>query len=189
MLSSITPLGQRGRGMSWTRTVIAFWIGAILAGAFTFGVAGLIGEVLGVDGYAWLAVSAVVVALLLDLAGVKPFGPRRQVDEDWLGRYRDWVTGFGFGAQLGSGFATIVVTWMTWALLLVSVSLGIPDALYVGAALGVGRSLLLLTTRYVRSPSALTQSMQRFSSLEGSAVKVALVGYVLLVGVLGINAV
>jgi hypothetical protein len=32
------------------------------------------------------------------------------VDENWLSRYRGWVYGLGFGAQLGFGLATIVTS-------------------------------------------------------------------------------
>jgi hypothetical protein len=109
MLSSITPLGQRGRGMSWSRTVISFWVGALLAGAVVFGLLGVFGEMLGVGRLnPWYTVVVLSIAGVLDLRGLKPPGLHRQVDEDWLGRYRDWVVGLGFGAQLGAGFATII---------------------------------------------------------------------------------
>jgi hypothetical protein len=37
-------------------------------------------------------------------------GPRRQVDERWLDRYRGWVYGLGYGAQLGVGVTTVIVS-------------------------------------------------------------------------------
>ena len=109
MLSSITPLGQRGRGMSWARTVVAFWIGAIAGGAIVFGLIGLVGSLLRVPSLnPWYSMLVLLAAAGLDLLGVKAPGPHRQVDEDWLGRYRDWVVGLGFGVQLGAGFVTII---------------------------------------------------------------------------------
>ena len=177
MLSSITPLGQRSRGMSWGRTVIAFWLGSMLAGAAVFGAAGLLGEALGIAGTLMPALVALALALLLDVLGIKPFGPHRQVDEDWLGRYRDWVVGFGFGAQLGSGFSTIVPTWGTWALLVVAATLGLPGALVLGAFFGVGRSILLLWTARSTSTSQLVNSLSRFTSAESRAKVLAMLAY------------
>jgi hypothetical protein len=48
------------------------------------------------------------VALDVGAGGLRLPTVRRQVNEDWLRRYRGWVYGVGFGAQLGAGFATIV---------------------------------------------------------------------------------
>ena len=178
MLSSITPLGQRGRGMSWARTVVAFWVGALISGAVVFGILGWIGEVTGVDGLnPWYTILVLVAAGLLDLAGVKPPGLHRQVDEDWLGRYRDWVVGLGFGAQLGAGFATIIPSFGTWAMLLVALSAGFPFVMLMGIAFGVGRSLLLLSTRSVRSTSSLADRMRKFNGAEEMARRVSVAGY------------
>lgn len=178
MLSSITPLGQRGRGMSWSRTVVAFWVGALLAGAVVFGTLGWIGESAGVDGLnPWYTVVVLVAAGLLDFAGVKPPGLHRQVDEDWLGRYRDWVVGLGFGAQLGAGFATIIPSFGTWALFLIALGAGFPFAILIGIAFGAGRSLLLFSTRRVRSTSSLADRMRRFNSAEEMARRLAVAGY------------
>lgn len=188
MLSSITPLGQRGRGMSWTRTVVSFWVGALLAGAVVFGLLGVIGEFLGVGRLnPWYTVVVLLAAGVLDLRGVKPPGLHRQVDEDWLGRYRDWVVGLGFGAQLGAGFATIIPSFGTWALFLIAMGTGFPMAAYVGLAFGAGRSLLLFTTRSVRSTSSLAEVMRRFTSAEGLARNVAVAGYAAVLFVVVLN--
>lgn len=178
MLSSITPLGQRGRGRSWRRTVVGFWIGALLAALLVFTPVGLFGDLAGLDRLnPWLSLVAIVAAAALDIARVKPFGPHRQVDEDWLGRYRDWVIGFGFGAQLGLGFVTIVPSWGYWAILVVAASMGLPAAVFIGLGFGLGRSLLLVFTRRVGSPSALADLMRRFTGAERGARWVALAGY------------
>jgi len=180
MLSSITPLGQRSRGMSWQRTVVGFFFGAIGAGAAFFSLLGLIGDVFSVDRLnPWLPVGVIVAAAVLDWAGVRAPGPHRQVSEDWLGRYRDWVIGLGFGTQLGLGFITIIPSFGTWAMYLIAVAMGLPLAAVIGAAFGLGRSLLLISTRKVGSPSALASLMDRFNGAERHARRVAFAGYAL----------
>src|SRR4051794_16867662 len=104
MLTSITPLGQRGRGASWRRTVVAYVVASVLAGAAMGAVLGAVGGLVFEDGSASLRVAAALFGALalagsaLDLRGRVP-AIRRQVDENWLGRYRDWVVGAGFGLQ------------------------------------------------------------------------------------------
>lgn len=51
---------------------------------------------------------------------------RRQVDEAWLGLYHGWVTGVGFGYQLGLGVVTISTSATTYAVLLLAVLAGGP---------------------------------------------------------------
>jgi len=188
MLSSITPLGQRGRGMSWIRTVVGFWVGSMLAAAAVFSTAGWLGGLVGLDRFhPWVAVAAVVAAAVLDLAKVRPPGPRRQVDGDWLGRYRDWVIGFGFGAQLGLGFVTIVPSWGYWAVQVAAATAGLPAAILIGVGFGLGRSLLLVTARRVGSPTALADLMRRFTGAEATARWVATAGYALVVVMVGFD--
>ncbi len=188
MLSSITPLGQRGRGMSWKRTVVGFWVGAVLAGALVYTVAGLVGVGIGLVGLTpWVAVAVIAAAAVLDFVGVRPPGPRRQVDEDWLGRYRDWVVGVGFGGQLGLGFATIVSSWGYWATLVIAALSGLPIALSMGVGFGLGRSLLLLSTRRVGSPGSLTETMRRFVAAEGLARWTTFAGYALVLVTVGLH--
>ena len=47
--------------------------------------------------------------LAVDLSNRTVPGPRRQVDERWLDRYRGWVYGVGYGSQLGLGIVTVVI--------------------------------------------------------------------------------
>jgi hypothetical protein len=58
----------------------------------------------------WVLAGFVGAGVVLDVGagGLRLPTVRRQVNEDWLRRYRGWVYGAGFGAQLGVGFATIV---------------------------------------------------------------------------------
>src|SRR5665213_265632 len=107
MLASITPLGERGRQSHWTVTVAAFALGATAAGAVAGALLGALGMLLpgGLTGHARTVVVALalIAALALDLSATTVPGPRRQVDERWLDRYRGWVYGLGFGSQLGLG--------------------------------------------------------------------------------------
>ena len=64
-----------------------------------------------------MLLAIVGLAGILDLAGVAPPGPERQVNERWIDTYRGTVYGFGFGAQLGAGLATFVVSWGVYAVL------------------------------------------------------------------------
>ena len=43
-------------------------------------------------------------------SGVAPPFFKRQVNEYWLGRYRAWVYGSGFGWQIGAGVTTYIMT-------------------------------------------------------------------------------
>src|SRR5204863_3591983 len=59
---------------------------------------------------------AAIAGVVLDagVAGSRLPSPTRQVDETWLGRYRGWVYGAGFGLQLGAAFTTIVAGSITY---------------------------------------------------------------------------
>jgi hypothetical protein len=119
MLASITPLGERGRRSHWGVTVGAFVTGATVAGAGAGALLGALGSI-ALPGHSTLAVLAVamVIAVVLDVLPGRIPGPRRQVDERWLDRYRGWVYGAGYGAQLGLGVTTIVSSAATYVALL-----------------------------------------------------------------------
>jgi len=100
-----------------------------------------------------------VTAGLLDLTPLKPWTPRRQVNENWIGRYRGWVYGAGFGLQLGLGFAVFVMSWGYWAMLMIAFVSGSAVAgTLLGAVFGLGRGLLLLLSR----SSTSTERLHRF---------------------------
>ena len=133
MLTSINPLGERGRGYRWGPTVALFGVASVLGGAVTGLVLGLVGEAVRVP--VWVGAIACAAAVLLDLVGRVPTR-RRQVDEDWLTRYRRWLYATGFGAQLGTGIVTIVTSAATYALLVLLVVIGLPGAVVAGAVFG-----------------------------------------------------
>ena len=119
MLSSIHPLGERGRQNNWMVTVGSFTIASTIVGAISGGLLGQVGSAVGsgIDHRILLAGTAVmaVAAGTLDLVRTRPLGTQRQVNESWIGHYRGWVYGGAFGAQLGTGVMTYVVTWGVYA--------------------------------------------------------------------------
>ncbi len=174
MLASITPLGERSRGFSWRVTATWFAIAALAAGA-AFGAAlGAVGSLLPGVGRWRVAVLVAVLAVAVALDATwsrrrRVPSIRRQVNEDWLGRYRGWVYGVGFGAQLGVGVATIVTsaaTYATVALELLSASAGAGAA--IGGTFGAVRALSLLFGSRVRDRDGLLSLHRRLLALEAS---------------------
>ncbi len=171
MLTSITPLGERGRSRRWRSTTAWYLAGSILGGAGIGALAGppaLAVSKLGSGGRVVLLVAAAVclVAAVSDALGVRPYSWRRQVDETWLGRYRGWVVGGGFGVQLGFGVATIVSSASVYAALLLAVLTGsFWGGLLIGIAFGLLRALPLLTVRRVTSNEALAGLHRRVHAI------------------------
>jgi sulfite exporter TauE/SafE len=169
MLSSIHPLGERSRHNRWTLTVTFFTAGSILAGSVVGLVLGLLGSLALADASASAALVAtaagVLLAGVLDTAGIKPPGPSRQVNEHWIGAFRGWVYGGAFGVELGLGFVTYIVTWGVYATFAASLLTTSPvGGAIIGATFGLGRSLLLLAAGYVDRPSRLTAFNRRLAS-------------------------
>jgi hypothetical protein len=78
---------------------------------------------------------------------------RRQVNEDWLRRYRGWVYAAGFGFQLGLGVVTIVTisaVYLTFIAALLSGSL--MTGLLIGGSFGLLRAMPLVATTRVHLP-------------------------------------
>jgi hypothetical protein len=173
MLGSITPLGERSRGRRWGVTVTAFALAAAAAG-------GAAGAILGAAGgragraagtRTGLLAVAVAAAIAVDaVPGLHPPGPRRQVNEEWLHRYRGWVYGAGFGAQLGLGVTTIVTTAAVYATIAAAVLAGTAaGGAAVGAAFGAARAATLLATARVREPRALATLDRRLRTWDRPA--------------------
>src|ERR1700737_74390 len=104
MLASIHPLGERAKHNRWAVTVAFYLLGSVTAGALLGAALGTI----GVHGTPAIVAALCVVAALVDASRWRVPSWRRQVNEDWLRRYRGWVYGIGFGFQLGLGVVTIV---------------------------------------------------------------------------------
>lgn len=161
MLSSIHPLGERARQNRWGITVTAMALGSTGAGAAVGAALGGIGAVIlpfAGDPAGLLVMGAAALATgVADLERIGVPGPRRQVDETWIGPYRGWVYGGAFGIQLGAGLATYVVTWGVYATFVAELAVGSAAAgAVIGAVFGAGRALLPLAAGWIDRPSRLT---------------------------------
>lgn len=163
MLSSICPLGERARASRWSVTTGAYVLGSMAGGAALGLLSALAGALLPA---AWRG-SAPVLGLcagLLALGAAADLGLlprtlpswRRQVDEQWLTRYRGWVYGLGFGTQLGFGVVTIVPSATTYAVALAALMTGTAAAgALIGALFGLVRALPVLLLARVDAPDQL----------------------------------
>jgi sulfite exporter TauE/SafE len=99
---------------------------------------------------------------------------RRQVDEDWIPRYRAWVYAGGFGFQLGLGVVTVVTTatvYLTWAFALLTGS--VAWGAVIGVVFGLGRALPVLLVARADTPGQLRAALQHFSHWAQPARRVA----------------
>jgi hypothetical protein len=148
MLSSISPLGERARHSRWWLTTTAYLLGSLAGGLALGGLAatlgGLLPDTVRTSRWTLVVVAALLVlGLVLDLRDQRSVPSwRRQVDEQWLTRYRGWVYGVGFGAQLGFGLVTIITSTTTYAAaLLAALSGHLGAGLAIGATFGLVRAL------------------------------------------------
>jgi hypothetical protein len=176
MLSSINPLGERARGNRWGVTAGAYLVGSV-AGGLAIGAAlgslGMLLDLLSSSARLGVAAGVAIVGAGVDLARSRLRLPtvHRQVDERWLSRYRGWVYGVGFGAQLGTGVVTVVTSAATYVVLgLALLSGSTLGGAVIGAAFGFFRAAPIWTMRTVVAPAPLRR---RHLRLEQRAV----VGY------------
>jgi hypothetical protein len=197
MLGSITPLGERGRNRRWGVTVAAYLIGSTGGGLTIGGAAGAAGRALGlgsVPASVRLGVLAlvVVVGLALDLraAGLGLPTIHRQVNEDWMVRYRGWVYGLGFGFQLGLGVVTIVTTSTVYATLAAAMLTGSPAAgALIGGIFGIARGVMVFAVAGVRRPDQLGSVDARLRRWDGWTRRAALGAGAAISAVLAVGAV
>ena len=195
MLASISPLGERARGNRWSMTVGSFVAASTLAGAAAGALAGTAGagvaavRILGLDGtHGRVAlIVAAIVAAAID-AGVVPVRlrpTRRQVNEYWLDRYRGWVYGAGFGAQLGVGLATIVTTATVYLTLVAAfLSSSWREGAIIGATFGAARAVPVLGTARVHTAAALRSLHTRLAHWSRAAAWLTVAGTVGAAGLL-----
>jgi hypothetical protein len=171
MLASITPLGERGRRSRWGITVSAFLLSATAAGAVAGALLGALGEIaLPAHGTLAVLAGAIAVAVMLDSLPPAVPGPRRQVDERWLDRYRGWVYGAGYGAQLGLGVTTIVASAATYvALLAAFLAGGAPAGALILGCYGAVRGATPLAAAHVRSQRQLLDFHRALARWRGPA--------------------
>lgn len=171
MLASIHPLGERARRRRWGTTVSAYVAGSTAAAALLGTALGGIGRLLALPAGARATAVAVVVlgaaglAFDLHLGGLALPTIHRQVDKDWLDRYRGWVVGVGFGFQLGLGVVTIVTSATVYLAFALALLTGSPAAgAAVGAAFGLVRALVIFGVARVDRPDQLRAALRRMQA-------------------------
>jgi MFS family permease len=187
MLASITPLGERSRGFSWGLTASAFALGAVGAGALAGAAGGLAGSLLPGGGWRTaLALAVLAAALVCDATPLARRLPstRRQVNEDWMTRYRGWVYGAAFGAQLGAGLATVVTSAAIYAAAAGAVLSGTAWAgAVLGGAFGATRALTLAPVARARDAAGLMRLHRRLARLEAPARRLVVAAEIIAVAV------
>ena len=189
MLSSIHPLGERGKGNRFGLTAGAFVIGALLGGLATGAVVGVVG--LGVRAVVGSTLAPATV-VLVTLAGAAfertgralPSVPR-QVDEDWLHEYRGWVYGLGFGFQLGAGVLTYITSAAVYVALAATLLAGhLAGSLAVMGTFGLVRGLSILPARRIDATDRLVSFHRRLQAT-APAVRTASTAVLLVAGLAG----
>lgn len=186
MLTSINPLGEVGRKQNWGLTVFSYMVGNVVGGSAVGLVLGSIGLLIPDASWTlWLLVGLLVLGGVADAFRWSPPGIHRQVDENWLSRYRGWVYGFGFGFQLGTGVATIVTTTAIYSMMAMLILVGNPMfGLAVGAAFGLARSLPVLLAARASTFDRLTGVMVRVERWRPWARRLPAVAQFVLAGIL-----
>jgi hypothetical protein len=173
MLSTITPIGERGRNHRYYSTAAWFVLGAGLGGA-TLG-AGAALLALGVGALdlsgsvalgAVAVLAAVTIASDLKLGGFRLPSHTRQVNETWLDQYRSWVYGGGFGWQIGVGLATYVTTSAVYLMIAMAALTGSPAvACAIVTGFGLVRGLAVGLGRHLTTPERLFALHRRLDAL------------------------
>ena len=182
MLASINPLGERSRNRTWWVTYAWFVAGSVFAGALLGALLGGLGAIVfglldpstTAVGIAALVLGVVALAFELHVGGVPLPTVRRQVDEDWIPRYRAWVYAGGFGFQLGLGVVTVVTTptvYLTWAFAVLTGS--VTGGGVIGVVFGLARALPVLLVARADTPGRLREALQRFTRWAPAARRVA----------------
>jgi hypothetical protein len=170
MLASINPLGERARRTRWGRTMAWYLAGStagglaigVVAGGVGLGLRLLFGPGQLAVGVAAVAVCAVALLFEMRVGGLALPTVHRQVNENWLARYRGWVYGTGFGFQLGLGVATIVTTAAVYVAVLLAVLTGsIAGGMIVLGTFGFVRALPLLAAAKAHGPAEVRQTLRR----------------------------
>jgi hypothetical protein len=175
MLSSITPLGERSRAQRYGITAVFLLIGAAGSSAAVGAILGGIGSLLPLSPTQRLltlaAAGCVGTAAELVLRRGVPTH-LRQVDELWLRRYRGWVYGLGFGAQFGTGIATVVTSSAVYLVLIGAfLAQSATAGMLIGLCFGAARGCSVFLSCRIDSPARLSAFHRRFSRLEPAAAR------------------
>jgi hypothetical protein len=184
MLASINPLGERSRNRSWGATFTWYVAGSVAGGVAMGAAFGLLG--VGLDALlpgddtltALLVLGCALLALAYDLHlfGLQLPTIVRQVDENWLPRYRAWVYAGGFGLQLGLGVVTVVTTsavYLTW--IFAALAGSVWGGIVIGATFGLVRALPMLLVARADTPGLLRARLRAFAAAAPLATRVTTV--------------
>ncbi|MDX6372786.1 MAG: hypothetical protein QOD98_1774 [Nocardioidaceae bacterium] len=181
VLSSLNPVAERARGHRFWGTA-CWYVGGAAAGGAGLGLACAVpAALLGRTGLSesatwWVVLAGSAVAVVSDarlVAWSLPDHPR-QLDERWLTAYRRWIYAGGFGVQVGSGFATYVMTAATYLAALLAVLTGSAvDAVVVGMSFGTVRGLTILLVARATTPERLRAMLARVDGLSALSLLVA----------------
>ena len=119
-----------------------------------------------------VALAVIAVALAFDATPLRRRLPttRRQVNEDWMARYRGWVYGVAYGAQLGAGVVTVVTSAAIYAAALGALLCAtVGSGALVGAAFGLTRAISLLPAGRASTPGGLVALHRTLGRLEAPA--------------------
>jgi hypothetical protein len=181
MLSTLNPVSERARGHRFWATACWYVVGAVVGGALLgLGCAVLavaFGGVAAPSSVGWsLALAGSLVAVLSDarIGGWSlPLHPR-QVDERWVDRYRRWLYASGYGVQIGTGFATYVMTAGVYLLVLLAALTGSPAQAFAGGvAFGLLRGVSIVVAAGARTPDSLRLAIRRVDAWAAASALVA----------------
>jgi hypothetical protein len=181
MLSSITPLGERGRHNRFATTAAFFVAGSMLGGAAIGAVSGGVGSIVVPDAPMAIGVVLVVAAAAGVVLDARVWGLRvptitRQVDENWLHKYRGWVYGFGFGAQLGAALTTIASSSAVYLMLVAAaVSRSMAGGLAIGLVFGTLRGLSIVLAARIDTVDELRRFHRRLAGNASRSVRAGVV--------------
>lgn len=167
---------MRGRRKLLVATLL---VGSATAtGALVGFAAGVVWAVAGMPALPRGAVVALVaLAVGADLLGHRSGRPRppsvgRQVPQAWSRLLPPPTVAVLYGARLGVGPATILPTWLWWAMLVVAASAGVWASVVAGAVFGAVRTLLMVgLAEWVHRRAA--PRMGRLRAAEGVALAAA----------------
>ncbi|MET0865761.1 MAG: hypothetical protein ABWZ98_15635 [Nakamurella sp.] len=183
MISAINPFSEKARGNRYWLTACWFVLGSTVGGLLLGGLTAVLAALAGLfaETGELLVVIGVVGALLALLSDSRltsfqlPEHPR-QVNEQWLGRYRRWAYAAGFGIQIGFGFATYIMTAAVYlAAILGALSGSVTMALAVGATFGVTRGLAVLLSSRAENPADLRRLHRRIDLFTTRSLQLVMV--------------
>ncbi|HEX2902228.1 MAG TPA: hypothetical protein VHO01_02120 [Jatrophihabitans sp.] len=174
MVSAINPMAERARGYRYWLTAAWFVLGSVAGSLALAAVAAPIAFLLSAASLPARAAAATgallalgTLAAELRVAGLRLPRHPRQVNELWLTQYRRWLYAAGFGAQIGSGFATYIMTAANYLVVALAALTGRPLlALAVSLCFGLVRGGAVLLSARCRTAGQLRQLHRRLAGLE-----------------------